>query len=327
MDRNRIQIYQCMSCTHVFNPWYSTLPYYSGCNMFNCGAAWIRHIEDIVAALKDLPDTTCVEIGAGNGEFAEMLGCDVYEPSNDAEECRRRGVNVVGGYFTPNIDAPKYDGKNPLYIMRHVLEHFIDPGSFLRELVVPARKQKGRLLIEVPAINKALRDVRVEDWVYEHPQHFTFRSLYTLLTLCGWRVVNAQKVYNDEVALFACAPACDPVGQNLLNYKKLDDDLAESIETLSRKKVVYWGGAGKSMMLLKALNVTNATIVDADERKIGCYVPGTGMKIQHPSVINEIKPDCTVITTGWRAQDILHQAADFPCGEFYIILKGKLCQL
>ena len=70
------------------------------------------------------------------------------------------------------------------------------------------------------------------------------------------------------------------------------------------REVVVWGGTGKAAALLNRIKPDGRIrVVDGDSRKVGGWVPGLGLPIQHPSAVGEA-PD-VVVPSRWRLPDIL----------------------
>jgi len=277
-----------------------------------------------------------VEIGAGNGEFARLCNSDryvAYEPTDDWEKCAQF-CETRQRYFVPESGVPVE--KPGLLLMRHVLEHYAKPGEFLQQLSRACKVDKCEpyLIIEVPNIVPALRHLRIEDWVYEHPQHFTPESLAMLARLHGWTVDDMYTTYNDEVIIARFVPQ----GAFKLGRKNAFDrmqrwfqETREELLMLHKKRhgsVVLWGGAGKGSTLINMLDLPfrSLPIVDSDERKWGKCVPGTAHLIETPAILRSLKPDLVVVTTSWRVGDIREEIklSGLPVGHVASINQGHL---
>jgi hypothetical protein len=296
--------------------------------MYNSGEEWAAHMQDVAWVVKDLCqdlDGGIVEIGAGRGEFAAMFdgwNYIAYEPSDDAEECSTHCLTRKR-YF----DGTSMKDEHPdAVILRHVLEHFPHPRDFLEELATGAH-QNGLtpyMIIEVPNIQPAFDAGRLEDWVYEHVQHFTPDSLCTLLDLSGWHTTEVETLYNDEVIL-AIAYLSDIKCPETTRVANAHENLVCTGKSL--KSPVFWGGAGKCANMINMLNIVGpVTVVDSDLRKCGCYVPGTDYEIQNPEILKDLKPESIIITTTWRTADIAVQIYALGLDSIiFNIVDGKLC--
>lgn len=298
-----IAICMCYRCTHVFNALFdTTVDQYSGdgCTMYNDGQTWQAHVSDMVQYVNSLPRSRVVEIGAGDGEFLRRIeGTKLaYEPSDDYKTLCGLGIPAIRNYFDPQIHTLEY---GDLVVMRHVLEHIADPFHFLDSISTFAAINRDMvdLFIEVPCVEKALADARIEDWTYEHPNHFTEQSLRTLLDRTGFSVQNIFKTYGGEVLV---AYATNRPVPSFLNETHCRFEALQKYEIPFEQPVVFWGGAGKSTMMLHHLARFFDHVVDSDERKWGKFVPGLPLRIDNPSMITS--DDIVIITTNWREADI-----------------------
>lgn len=293
----------CDVCTHVFNAAFDpSVDQYSGdgCTMYNAGEAWAAHVDRVVEYAEQIPRGRVVEIGAGDGEFlARLSGPKIaYEPSSDAEKIDAKGIECIQRYYIPG-QGPINDGD--LIIMRHVLEHIHQPAEFL-DAVATSYRDSGftaDMLIEVPCCEKAIKQCRVEDWTYEHPNHFTQASLRALFMLTGLEVVRLVTTYDSEVLLAHVRIRSTYHASGVITSFQG----VRHIKTSLPEYVIFWGGAGKSTMILHEYAVESDRVVDSDERKWGKYVPGLSLKIESPDIIKEYSH--VIITTNWREKDIL----------------------
>ena len=311
-SRFPVAIRQCTHCGHAFNAQYSEWfdqCRTGGCTMYNSGSEWASHMQDVAWVVKDLCrelDGAIVEIGAGRGEFASLFhgwNYIAYEPSDDAAECATHCVTRKR-YF--DWTSMKDDHPDAI-LLRHVLEHFAQPREFLEELALEAHQNSltPYMVIEVPNIQPAFEAGRLEDWVYEHAQHFTPDSLRTVLDLSGWHTTEVETLYNDEVIL-AIASLSDIKCPKTNRIFEAHENLKRT--GVSLKCPVFWGGAGKCANTLNMLAIEGPVIVvDSDSRKWGCFVPGTDYEIQTPEILKSLKPKEIIVTTTWRTADIAEQ--------------------
>jgi hypothetical protein len=115
----------------------------------------------------------------------------------------------------------------------------------------------------------------------------------------GLTPVNVFKAYGGEVL---CAVARSNKVSEYVNGAFAKFRLLRELELPFDQPVVFWGGAGKSMMLLHHVARDFDHVVDSDERKFGKFVPGLSLRIENPDIIT--KDDIVIITTNWREADI-----------------------
>ena len=89
--------------------------------------------------------------------------------------------------------------------------------------------------------------------------------------------------------------------------------------------VAYWGGAGKSAMFLAQIGIDDARVVDSDWAKVGYCVPGTTRRIEHASSLCTRPVDIIIITTSWRANDIVNEIneRDIQVEKILVFKNGK----
>ncbi len=74
------------------------------------------------------------------------------------------------------------------------------------------------------------------------------------------------------------------------------------------KSVAFWGATGKGAAFLNAFEIKAEEfpiVIDSDEHKVGRYVPGAAQRIRSPEHLRKEPADVIVITTRWRADDIV----------------------
>lgn len=315
--RASMSIRACLCCSHIYNGSFDPdfVSYsHGGCKMFNNGSIWQEHIKSLQAYINSKSFTQVVEIGAGDGSFLSGITTKdkfAYEPSTESALCESAGLSVIRDYFQPT--HVKLHPEGTLYVMRHVMEHLTRPSAFV-ETMTRAACGNIDMIVEVPNIVNALRDKRIEDWVYEHAHHFTPTSLKRLFIRNGWRINRCETVYNNEVVVLhaehrptAADKAISGYIEDFRDIRKSLSDAANELRMLSEtKSVAFWGGTGKSTMSIHQLgSEAKFRVVDSDVLKVGLCVPGLAVTIEHANSLIDNPVDVIVISTSWRAADIL----------------------
>jgi len=352
-----LDVRRCGRCGHVFHTGFDQdeVHYRDASNLvFNQGHSWQEYQDELARRWfgeYGLAGQRVIEIGAGDGEFIERLarlGCDViaFEPGPDAELCSARGLRVERCYFgEPEVAEHQPDA----IVCRHVIEHLADPGAFLRAIRrgAVASNQIPLFLAEVPRIDKALDQNRINDFLYEHVSHFTEHSFRVLFEEAGWGVLEVNRGYGDEVVSLAARPRLrrrardgaperpSSVVQRSRQFRESVGvqgvDLRQRISTWQEegRTVALWGGTGKGAALINMCQLTEQVaplVIDSDPRKQGSHVPGTGQLISSPAACLEHGVDVIVICTQWRARDIEHEIRDVLNlqAELYVVHCGKI---
>lgn len=329
----RAEYRACGYCGHIYNPFfdYALIPYVGDSNrMFNSGTLWQDHMKMLADKLNELTGNSkvnVIEIGSGPAEFMDLLkerapvaNYIVFEPGLDAEIAAQKGHTAIMDYFRPDRDIGKH--KPDVIVMRHVLEHLEDPRAFINEISYYSNLAGIRpiMMVEVPRIDKAVQETRVNDFIYEHVSNFTTYSLENMFSICGFDILWSEACYGGEVAVIAGRPKAMTMIQRIKNSSekyyqgilKQKNSIRGMLDTLQKqgKSFAFWGGTGKSCAFLNAFDINCEefpVVVDSDYNKAGTFVPGMGQELRTPDYLKTHPVDIIVITTQWRAKDIFNE--------------------
>ena len=332
MDRFAMDYVQCPECTHVWNASFSydSIPYQTNpSRMFNQGYIWQGFLQEVrhklVSKLEKNPVIT--EIGCGEGHFLRGISDALagqgrflgFDPDVSGES--GLGIEFQARLFDPFLDVIEYEPD--LIIMRHVLEHLVEPKEFISSLSWAANsiKKETILYVEVPCIDRVLETDRLSDFFYEHPSHFTSRSFNRLLS----PHTSHAKVsfgYGREViySVLSLGPSVEASEQAVWTknfFKRTKSSIATVKSQLkaviaSGKKIAVWGGTGKAAAFINHYQLELADfplVVDSDKTKVGTFVAGTGQLIEYRDVLLSQKVDVVIIPSQWRARDICAEMA------------------
>lgn len=139
-----------------------------------------------------------LDIGCGTGWTTRVYvdhGFEVtgLEPSQVRAEYAREnyGIGVVCDY----IENAEFEGEFDVVVLRHIIEHFADPGMVLRK-IRGFLKKDGVVLVVVPNINCLGRCLFETKWAWVLPWHcnfFTPVSLRRLLQEEGFNIVESYQ--------------------------------------------------------------------------------------------------------------------------------------
>lgn len=323
----------CAYCGHIFNVDfdYYQVPYEEDSNlMYNKAHAWQHYLHELVDELVSRYDArgkTLIDIGCGDGGFLGLVRrkgrdsrCIGFEPGVEAENARKNGLEVYKDYFVPQRDLKRL--RPDFLVCRHVIEHLAQPLQFVSDIaywcnihaVFPV------FLAEVPQIDRAIEQGRINDFLYEHPSNFTRFSFRNMFELAGYEVLDLRSVYGDEVVTAFVRPRRMPrlaaIRSRSETYraalKDQDRGVRTQLEALRQrgKTVAFWGATGKGSAFLNAFDLFDTSypvVIDSDYNKTGRFVPRTAQEIRPPEYLSDHPVDVIIITTQWRARDILHE--------------------
>ena len=339
MKRLPLAFKRCVDCGHVYNSEfiYANVPYSEKPNlMFNKGEIWSDHLSLVRdRILERLPTSpTVIEIGCGDGHF--LLSLAEARPSGryigfDPNASVSIGHDQIETYdvlFKPLSHLPEY--RPDMIISRHVLEHLMNPLGFIQALAFAADWNgiETSLFIEVPCIDRVFFTGRTNDFFYEHNSNFTTTSFEHMLMRCTDDIELVECGYNDEVvygfAHIIGKPERARFAREAIAFRDQAINAQAAIKNLlkklssSGKKVAVWGGTGKGAAFINYLDMKAERfplVVDSDPDKAGTFVPGTGQEIRFRDYLLENPVEVILITTQWRARDIVAEITQ--CGISY----------
>jgi len=335
---------ECACCSHVYNTDfnYALIPYGEDSNlMYNSGSGWVLHLQHVISMLMRFRGRwelgNVIDIGCGDGQFFSLLKskmpqakCIGFEPGIDASKID--DFWVERDYFIPERDLKRF--RPLLLVCRHVLEHMAQPRDFVSEISYWAGEYdlKTMVLFEVPCIDKALRLGRMSDFLYEHVSNFTRSSFRQLFDISGFLPLEIEVCYNDEVLVgtFECDVNRIKYYHNSARHFKDISNLV--LKSVAKKlasipsPIYFWGGTGKSAAFLNVFKIYSPFVVDSDKHKVGRHVPGTGQEIKSVNWLLNQSPGTIVITTPWRAHDIVReiQQCGVPYKQILVLWKDGL---
>ncbi len=320
--RGPIRLVFCRDCGHVFNAafdgrhmdystGYETSQHFSGAFRDYARTLAGRLIERYALVGKDV-----IEIGCGQGEFLELL-CSLggnrgigFDPC--IAEGPDRGIEIVHDDFSGKYAHYEAD----LICCRHVLEHLPYPGTFLESLRrTVGERERTAVFFEVPNVLATLKEMAVWDVIYEHCSYFCKNSLRRVFVDSGFAVRHLEEAFGGQFLCVEASPHCGSNDRGEFDGSDLEevamrasvfparyrekvaawrarlDHLAEA-----RKRVVVWGAGSKGATFLNTVEVESevACIVDANPRKQGRFIPGTGHRIVCPEELSVHRPDMVI---------------------------------
>jgi hypothetical protein len=350
MEHLPLSFVRCVECGHIYNRAfdYHQVPYVMNPNrMYNHSPLWQAHLQHIGEQLhaRLAPGATVIEIGCGEGLLLQALALirpDLrligFDP-NVSPRSLPPGITLRAELFDAAQHLPEY--QPDLLISRHVLEHLMNPRAFLQyiQLACTFHDQQPLLFLEVPCIDLALTQGRLEDFYYEHNSHFTQRSFTHLLKQICAPVLCVETGYGEEVIFgmgqLDLKPEWLSHANSAWEFSEQARATQEKIRTAlndiaTQDSVVIWGGTGKSATFINTFGADNTRfpwVVDSDKGKVDTHVPGTGQLIRPPEFLHTLTaPPIIIITTQWRAHDIVKEiiSQNLPYQRILIVQQGEL---
>jgi hypothetical protein len=301
---------------------------YENSQMFS-GAfrTYAEALADRLVAEFGLDDGTVFELGAGKGEFLQMLcaaGCARavgFDPSYGGEVDGGLGADCIT--IHRRLFGPDDHVVADLVVSRHVLEHLVDPVDVLRTVRAGLGERTGSLYVEVPDARYVLTDEGMWDFIYPHVTYFGPAALTAAVTRAGFAVSAVEAVFGGQfltvVATTADASDAtgdeDSVGAMVRQAKEFAERYQARIDHWRQHlaedgRTALWGAGAKGVTFLNAVSGSDVdvdVVVDVNPRKRGSFLPGTGHEVVAPDQLRSLKPD-RVILMNPMYRDEVHEA-------------------
>ena len=231
-----------------------------------------------------------LEVGCGDGFFLDALRqagavCHGIEPSGTqrAIACAR-GLDVESGVLSGRrvLQSAPFDA----FVTRQVFEHVADMRDFL--LTIRANLRAGAFgLVEVPNLDKLADGRRFFDFIPEHINYFTPRTLGLALQLAGFEVLEVSAVDGGEslraLVRYQALPQYDALADRV---ESLRSDVAQYLARCRSqgRRVAIWGAGGKGLSMMAVIDLGDISLlVDSDPGKIGLITPVSHLPVCAPS--------------------------------------------
>lgn len=256
--------------------------------------AFLREQARLFVERFELQGRAVLEVGCGDGGFlAELRDAGARGHGIEPSQAQRdlalaQGLDVVEGLLAKDraLDGSPFDA----FATRQVFEHVEDMHGFLSAIRAHL-KPDGVGLVEVPNLETLLAQQRFFDFIPEHVNYFSSRTLRLVLETAGFEVVSVEPVQDGE-ALRALVRNLPPPGLDGLiqRIKPLRGEIAAFIQERRAlgERVAVWGAGGKGIGLLAVLNLPGIDLlVDGDQHKEGRYSPASHLRVYRPEALRD----------------------------------------
>lgn len=271
-----------------------------------------------------------LEIGCGDGYFLRAMQdagaeCVGVEPSNAQRELAlARGLKVEAGILSSErqLPAAPFDA----FVTRQVFEHVEDMREFL--LTIRGNLRSGAVgLVEVPNLDKLVAEGRFFDFIPEHINYFTPRSLSLALQLAGFEVLEVRPVQEGEsLRALVRWVALSDYGSLVSRVDSLRSDISGFLaECQSRgKKVAIWGAGGKGLSMMAVADLRNVKLlVDSDTHKAGLFTPVSHFRVAPPEELALQGIDAVIVMAPAYEREIAARLRGELCFAGDIMLAGR----
>lgn len=322
----RVRLVACGGCGFVFNAAFDPALVHVGPDLEETQAAspaFVRLQRDLardMVARHGLAGGRFLEIGCGKGEFLALLA-DVAEGSGEGFDPAfvpgRAGPGEerirVHRRFFGHADAAA--ARADAVVCRMTLEHAADPARLVDLARDAATATGAPVIFTVPEALHLLRAGNPFEVHHEHAGYFTPGSLARLFRRRGLTVTDVRVLHGGQCLLIEARPGGSG-GAALPVEEPPDETLAAAMgfaaaaaRTLDRWRariagwradgdgVVLWGAGSRATTLVNLLRVGAevSAVVDANPRRDGTFVAGTGHPVVAPHRLQTLRPRLAVV--------------------------------
>jgi hypothetical protein len=325
VPRGDLDLSFCGVCGHFHNASFDdSRTTYGGSyeNSLHHSGVFQRYASALVDELVErhgLHGRDVVEIGAGQGDFLQMLCArggnrgTGFDPSYVGSAGVSDAVTLVPAFY----DERFVDHPVDVVVCRQVLEHIGAASDFVAMVrrVIGARDDV-LVLFEVPSALWTIHDGGIWDLIYEHCSYFTPQSLWRVFARNAFSVDRVDPVFDGQFLVLEARPAEGPtalpdtfaadiadLGADVARFAAhYEDQVAmwrRRFEELARagRRVVIWGAGSKGVTFLNVADRDRVVerAVDLNPRKHGKHIAGTGQQIVGPEALVGEPPDVVVV--------------------------------
>ena len=241
-----------------------------------------RHLEDVEAVMRrHLFGKSIIEVGCGKGYFLEYLHRAGYQITGIDPAYEGSNQKIVRAIFKPGLGLTAES-----VILRHVLEHILDPYEFLAS-IAQANGGKGLVYIEVPCLDWICEHRAWFDVFYEHVNYFRLDDFYRMFG----KIYEMGHIFEGQY-LYVVAELASlqkPVS-NLSDAFTFPVDFLAGINGFSEiakdSRCGIWGGASKGVIFslyLQRAGVNVECVIDINPAKQNKYMATSGLLISSPT--------------------------------------------
>ena len=254
-------------------------------NEQGCSRTFQQHLYEVAGIIqRHFGKKSILEVGCGKGTFLEILRSMGFNAGGVDPAYEGEKTYVVKEPFSPSLGIT-----GEAIILRHVLEHVLNPLRFLESIAVA--NGGGVIYIEVPCLDWICDHRAWFDIFYEHVNYFRlsdFSRMFGRIIESGW-CFGGQYLY---VVADLSTLGLNPAGRAEAEGFSFPDDFFSSIDLAideiqhsNSKKHIIWGAASKGVIFaLHLLRRGGAPefAIDINPAKQNRFMPATGLPVLAP---------------------------------------------
>jgi SAM-dependent methyltransferase len=272
-------------------------------------------INFLINGNNKLKNKTVLDIGCNDGALLDLLrkkGAKTIgvEPTNAAKDANSYH-DIYNSFFDDKvvkIIKKKYT-KIDYIIFTNVFAHINNFHKLIKNLKKLLSPQT-KLVIENHYLGSVINKFQFDTFYHEHPRTYSLTSFYYISKMLGLKIENFNfpKRYGGNIRVVYSNSSQNKqvldilkkekkyfrlFNKNYLKFKKWTEIMKKKLSNLEIKYGPLKGKAfpGRAALIVKFLNLDEKKIdiifEQKNSKKIGCYVPGTKIKIVSDSLIKK----------------------------------------
>ncbi|MDE7174423.1 MAG: methyltransferase domain-containing protein [Helicobacter sp.] len=325
--KGTLRLVQCHECGFMWNAAFDIklVAYQDYAFSLNQSPAYQKHLSFLIAHLQknyQIHNAKILEIGCGDAHALYTIAKATdskgigYEPSFAKRHLNLPDdfndyVEVVSEYYNESALHKDVD----LVLCRFVLEHIPNPLGFLQSISrILCQGGKNPLIVfEVPHVENSLSRERFYQFIYEHCNYFSPKSLVLLFEKAGFEVLESFRCYEKGAFRLICArlkgvdfksyPCTETSlfednGDNAQQWKEWQQKIA------SFTSVGIWTAGNPAAILYHLLESPQQIrcFIDLSPEKQGHFMAVSGLPILSPK--QAIEKGITAVIVGNATYDL-----------------------
>lgn len=285
------------------------------------GNSWKMHHQKLSDFINKFNKSKVIEIGGYSGILADL--CLQKKPNYDWHiidphvTSDNKNIKIINEFFDKNFNSnQKYD----LIVHSHLLEHIIEPNSFL-EKCYEILNDDGLMIFSVPNLKLWLSNNFTNCMTFEHTFFLDDHFCDKFLEKNGFEIIE-KNINQDCSSIFYAAKKNQNMNFSLENkyqeyktkFEKYFDKINDFIKTTNEEiqnscDVFLFGGHVTTQYLIKmGLNIDKIScILDNDSSKQNKRLYGTNITIKSPNILKDKKKPIVILKISFFDKEISEQ--------------------
>lgn len=329
--KGHLKLVQCQECGFMWNSAFDIklIAYHNYAFSYKYSPAFQKYLDFLISYIQknyQIRNAKIIEIGCGEAHTLYTIAKATdskgigYEPSFAKRNLKLPDdfndyVKVISDYYNESALHKDVD----LVLCRHVLEHVPKPLDFLQSINNTLRKgSKNPLIVfEVPALKASFSRKHFHQFIYEHCNYFSPKSLALLFERAGFKVREILPCFEKDSFQLIFAHLSQ---ETIKPYAALKPELftesfdkkqfQDAIQKLESFDVVaIWGAGNSSQVLYRLLQEFECRkiqyFIDINPEKQGNFMAVSGLPILSPQQAIEKGIDAVIVGNATFEMEII----------------------